>query len=143
VATAFTPQSAIEGNFFPEGANAQNVNIFFMDSTVTTANDTWATTVDLPGLLATSINAGAWPWKKSADGNTLELSLPGATWTSASSYSITFRWIVFTIYGTSPGHILAMVDMGSTRTLSSAQLQINATESTYIPGSYPIYRIRK
>lgn len=140
MATAFVPQFCIEANYYPEGTDAQNITIYFMDSTATASNDAWKTTADLPGLLSTSINAGGWPWKKSADGQTVELSLPGATWTSASTYSITFRWIVFTIY---TGSIITMVDLGNTQTLAAAQLALTTTESTYIPGSYPIFRIRK
>lgn len=148
MSTAHISQYSIENNYAPEATDAQAVTIFLADSSLTAWDDTWKLIGDVTGKLATTgsyngtsgIAAGNWPWKKSGDGSTVEISLPASTWTSTGTYSLSFRWVIFCLYGT---YLLTAVDLGSTQTLSAASLQLTTAESADIAGSYPIYRIRK
>lgn len=145
MSTPFVPLGGIQ-SIYETPTDFVAVTLILLSSSTTAGSNAWKTTADLPNKLATTgsydaagIAAGNWPIFTSAGGAVLELSLPTATYTSASTYSLSFRWVAI-CQGTK---ILAVIDFTSTQTLSAAALELSSTESTYIPGSYPVMRWRK
>lgn len=122
--------------------------LYLLDATVTDLSDTYTLVTELPGLLpggvggyeGSGIYGGSWPLNYDSDAGVMELSLPGPDWSTQEQFSLTFRWIAFTLTG---GILLTVVDMGAAQTLDHEPLRIYADESAYIPGSYPVFQWRR
>jgi len=144
---AFVPLRAIQA-WYDDTPAVISPSLFFLDSSVTTMLDSYTRVLDLPGRVATTgpynsatgIPGGDWPLNYDVDTAVLELSLPAATWASTDSYTLSFRWIAIALTG---GTLLDLIDFGTAQTLAGAPLSLYTGESTYIPGSYPIFRWRK
>ena len=147
MSTPFAPLGGLQ-TLWDNGDTAVTITLYLLDPTVTTMLDSYATASELPGLLATGggydstvgIAAGEWPLNYDSTAGVMELSLPDASWASAGNYDLTFRWIAITMTG---GIILTAADFGSGQSLTGGPLSIYAAESTAIPNSYPIFRLRK
>ena len=92
---------------------------------------THGTGIAMPALTVTGdTSSGAW-----------EYSAGAATWTSAGTYTVTFRWVVICAGGLIlPG---AVFDYGSSQSLAAAALSFTVGASAYVTSSWPISRIRR
>ena len=143
----FVPLRAIQA-WYDDTPAILTPSLYFLDSSVTTMLDSYTRILDLPGRLATTgaynsatgIPGGDWPLNYDTDTGVLEVSLPASTWVSTNSFTLTFRWIAIALTG---GALLDVIDFGTAQALAAVPLSLYAAESTYIPGSYPIFRWRK
>lgn len=131
---------------FADASNNTPVTLYLLSSSVPSVSAAVNTPATLPGKLPTAggynvngINAGDWPM--TTDGTSMiELSLPtaGDTWTATGTFTVSFRWLAVV----AKGYLLSVVDYGAEISLTNSPISITAAESTYIDGSYPVYRWR-
>lgn len=90
------------------------------------------------GYAGGSVDIGAGTVNFDPVTNTIEYGLPtGPTWTSADTYTVSFRYIAIGGY-TADSSIMGFIDPGETIDLAGEPLAITAPESALFPGTYPI-----
>ncbi len=144
--TSFVPLKALQ-SYYDDTTAYVNVHLYLLGTTGAVL-DGDAVISDVDGALATTgsynattgIDAGEWPLNYDTDAAAMELSVPDGAWTSTSTYSLTYQWIVVTLPG---GFIATAVNLGTAQTLAAATLAVYANESTYIANSFPVLRWRK
>lgn len=146
------PTSSVQlKSLLTQYANASGdtpVTVYLLGAAVTSISADINTPAALPGKLPTAggynvagITAGNWPMKINDSNTVLELSLPNVdsdTWVAPGVYTLTFRWLAIVAAGT----LLSVVDYGTGIELTNQPISITVAESTYIDGSYPVYRWR-